>query len=86
MSAVIMQFPSNPRALSERRRAVKESVDERARSTNASLEQRRAAIGAALASLDRGDSAGTAIQRGYDQLPSVRRQAYRVPTFPGDAA
>lgn len=86
MSAVIMQFPSNPRELSERRRAAKDSVDERARSTNATVDQRRAALAAVLASLDRGDSLGSAIQRGYDQLPSVRRQAYRVPIFPGDAA
>ena len=86
MSAVnVVPFPVNARAVSARRRAVKESVDARAKETCAPLEQRRKALAAALAELDRGGSAGWAIQLGYNELPSLRRPAYRVPTSP-DAA
>ena len=86
MSAVIVEFPRNARAISERRRAVKNAVGERADFTHATIEQRRRAMSAAISELERGGSAGWAIQLGYYELPRVQRHAFRMPTDPRPAA
>lgn len=86
MSAVIAQFPANPRAVSASRRAVKLGVDERAKSSGATLEQRTRALSVALTALARGTSPAAALQLANAEMPRVARLSFRQPTGPGTAA
>lgn len=88
MSAVIVEFPKTARANAARLRAVREAIAARAKETNATAAQKFNALQVALVAIHRGESAGWAMQLGYRQLPAVRQQAFRQPTFPtgSDAA
>lgn len=78
MSAVIA-FPSNARAVSERRRAVRECISTRAEQRGATKEQKDQALALAIRMLDHGESASWAIAKATELLPSVRMVSFRRP-------
>lgn len=78
MSAVIA-FPRNARAVSERRRAVRESIIQRAKDRGATPQQKDEALALAFRMLDRGESAGWALAEATLLLPSVRTVSFRRP-------
>lgn len=86
MSAVIVPFPSNARACSERLRTVRERIIERANETKATPEAKQRALQIAMDAMDGGASAGWAIYLGQRELPRTTRQAFRSPTDPRPAA
>jgi len=81
MSTVI-PFPRTARHAAARVDAVRDSILERARATKASSEQKFKALQVARIAMNRGDSAGWALQLAYAELPTVRQPVYRRPTAP----
>jgi hypothetical protein len=86
MSAVIVPFPRNARALSERLRAVRNAIAERAKEVGATTEQKNRAQALALRVMDAGCSAGWALVKAKEILPHPKMQVYRQPQPPKDAA
>ena len=82
MSAVIVPFPRTARHAAARVDAVRDSIIERARSTKATSEQKFKALQVARIAMNRGESAGWALQLAYAELPTVRQPVYRWPTSP----
>ena len=82
MSAVIVPFPRNARALAMRPVAIRSAIEERARATHATAEQRRNALNMAITEYDRTGSAAWAIFAGKQELPQLQRHPYREPTPP----
>lgn len=78
MSAVIA-FPSNARAVNDRRRVVRETLIARANERGATPQQKEEALALARRMLDRGESAGWALAEATCLLPSVRAVSYRRP-------
>lgn len=86
MSAQVIAFPSNARALNERLRAVRTSIADRAKDVGATLEQKSQAQAAAMRVMDGGGSAAWAIAVAKDMLPRPQLLAYRQPTTGPEAA
>lgn len=86
MSAVILPFPSNARACSERLRTVRDRIIERANATKATPEKKAYAIKVAMDAMDKGASAGWAIYLGQRELPRLANESLRSPTDPRPAA
>ena len=78
MSAVIA-FPSNARAVNDRRRAARQTPTPRATAGGATPQQKEEALALARRMLDRGESAGWALAEATCLLPSVRAVSYRRP-------